>query len=806
MKKSIFLAVIFIVVLNFPAYPYIKPDKKKKAAEVEKPAYDKFFEGKKMTTSKGFITLHLHQGKVYGELPLAMMGRDLMLSSCIAGISDNREGAVGQSERCNLARFELADEKSLVLKIFTRPSTIGGGQNPKVEASNAGAVHKKMKIECYNADSSALVAQLTPLFLEFSKTTSPFPAMAANSFGGMVERIHKAKPDRSSVAGVKCGETSAVVRCDMGFDVDLMVFGAFPMTKDYPVGVTVNRIVTLLPEPVQPCRADSRVAVRTIRMPDLEAEKSEMKNSHIATRWRLEPGRQIVFYLDPALPAEWKPYIKAGIESWNGPLRKIGYGDAIRVSECPSQAFDLNDAMVSAVRYVPADGANIETSVMIDPRSGEILQASIYLFNGALRGMLAACLANTMGADPTVRTAKPGGELSGALIQSAITRAMGRCLGLAENCAASSLYPVDSLRSASFTRTHGLSPSIMDDVPCNYIAQPEDLAAGVVMIQTDPGAFDEFTIRCLYSENLTESALDRMIKAWPQYRFGQSPSYRADYDPSSQRDDLGDDPVRAAQYAIRNMKRAYPLFVAWYADADDDFTLRNLLVQQIDNTLRSRLSAVMACIGGMAIDNVHQGDRRQTCTVLPKERQREAFRYICEAIRDLDWLNDFEVQKQLEIGNQRGTEIADRFCKDILSRMNYLALSYKRDPASYSPEEFMDDLYAYVWEGTLKRRALSEAEMQLQAALVGTLIATCDLSSPQKQAAAAPAALAGYDTGGPGFMTPGPVQAVAEGMDSYSFNALLRIKNLLTRAVGENTGDIRKHYGYLLFKINQRFL
>ena len=35
-------------------------------------------------------------------------------------------------------------------------------------------------------------------------------------------------------------------------------------------------------------------------------------------------------------------------------------------------------------------------------------------------------------------------------------------------------YPVDSLRSASFTSKYGTAPSIMDYARFNYIAQPGD--------------------------------------------------------------------------------------------------------------------------------------------------------------------------------------------------------------------------------------------------------------------------------------------------------------------------------------------
>ncbi len=51
---------------------------------------------------------------------------------------------------------------------------------------------------------------------------------------------------------------------------------------------------------------------------------------------------------------------------------------------------------------------------------------------------------------------------------------IGHTLGLMHNMAASNAYPVDSLRSVSFTQKIWNDPSIMDYARYNYIAQPED--------------------------------------------------------------------------------------------------------------------------------------------------------------------------------------------------------------------------------------------------------------------------------------------------------------------------------------------
>lgn len=99
--------------------------------------------------------------------------------------------------------------------------------------------------------------------------------------------------------------------------------------------------------------------------------------------------------------------------------------------------------------------------------------------------------------DPSVR----GKELPVAILNESlsyvVSHEIGHCLGLMHNMAASAAYPVDSLRSASFTRKYGTTPSIMDYARFNYVAQPGD--QGMKLTPPDLGVYDEFVIRWLYT-------------------------------------------------------------------------------------------------------------------------------------------------------------------------------------------------------------------------------------------------------------------------------------------------------------------
>ena len=73
---------------------------------------------------------------------------------------------------------------------------------------------------------------------------------------------------------------------------------------------------------------------------------------------------------------------------------------------------------------------------------------------------------------------------------------IGHCLGLMHNMAASDAFPVDSLRSATFTQRYGTTPSIMDYARFNYVAQPGD--KGVKLTPPDLGPYDYYAIGYAY--------------------------------------------------------------------------------------------------------------------------------------------------------------------------------------------------------------------------------------------------------------------------------------------------------------------
>src|SRR6185436_7673380 len=160
--------------------------------------------------------------------------------------------------------------------------------------------------------------------------------------------------------------------------------------------VELNSSMVLLPKvPMQARYFDERVGYVTVGYTDFDANPQGVKSISLAKRWRLEPKdedmdkykrgelvepkKQIVFYIDPATPKKWIPYLIQGVNDWQGAFEKAGFKNAIMAKMAPTwkedSTWSLEDARNSAIVYKPSDIANASGPSISDPRSGEIMES-----------------------------------------------------------------------------------------------------------------------------------------------------------------------------------------------------------------------------------------------------------------------------------------------------------------------------------------------------------------------------------------------------------------------------------------------
>lgn len=882
--RSILLFLLLAAVFHDTALARKKKtqDKKETKKETVTP-YQKLFKDKKMVTVEGLMKMHLMDRKVYAEFPVDLLNKDMLLAASIVTTNDNGEGVVGQfGDRSCWLRFTRLDSTLQARMIYLRglENTSGAGEPDRnISSSQQPGIYKSFKIEAISPDSTAVVVNMSDLFLEHSDYTNPFASYAGNSLFGLVKRIHKFQKERSLLKGIKACPENITVTCELSYDVDRKVFGNFSMATDAPVTATVNRILTLLPEqPMQPRIADPRIGSELIAKSELQDMATELKPVYYVKRWRIEPAdlrayeagetvnprKPILFYLDTLMPESWKKYVREGALAWNSAFEKIGFKNVIQVKDFPrTPSFDANNIQYSTIRYAPLWMYFVQNSMLTDPRSGEILNASVYIHSNVVSALYTTRIENTMAVDPSVRKANLSETQMGEMLKAEIMQAVGKCLGLAENLTASSAYPVDSLRSASFTRENGLSPSIMDDIPYNFIAQPEDVEKGVVLVPQKLGVYDYFTLKYLYQvipqadtpakEKATLSQWADQTKQNPWLTYRRTQKAWTELDPTTMRNDLGDDPFKAMEYGVKNLKISVQNFFDWYKENDENMALRKLIYDDLIVEFNNRLNAVLACIGGIEINEVEGRNGQPPYRVYDKGTQQKALRYAMKWARDLSWLSIPEIWQQMEIQDFSLTSVRQNIINQIFNRIYYVSLASEKSGGAYTPDDYINDIYQLAWEKTKQMQPLTKGDMEIQQIFLSSIIATSCVN-------AAPAVL--EPTNGTAFYQPSfswqqgfsvlpektfrpeknagmicpqpdeifrtltaqktktlassilpeetagfqPLPAIRIMRDpvaSLYYQMLLKTRDLLNRAVVKANGETRQHYEFLLFQIKK---
>ena len=279
------------------------------------------------------------------------------------------------------------------------------------------------------------------------------------------------------------------------------------------VGVASNWY--LLPkDKMVPRFADDRVGFFTMPKQYYRDSQQRVEERKVITRWRLEPKSEdrerylrgelvepqkpIIFYIDSATPKQWIPYIKAGIEDWQVAFERAGFKKAIAAYELNTDTIDIDDARYSSVVYAASTMANAMGPSVCDPRTGEIVEADVMWWHNVLGAVQRWLRLQTGLLNPAVRGNQIPDDEMGKAVRFIAAHEIGHTLGLMHNMGSSAAYSIDSLRSPTFTSTHGTAPSIMDYARFNYVAQPGD---GVEQLYPRIGEYDCYAIEFAWSCN-----------------------------------------------------------------------------------------------------------------------------------------------------------------------------------------------------------------------------------------------------------------------------------------------------------------
>ena len=839
-RKIIYFSLLSLLLL-FTVQDACARKKKEKSAKTEIKGYENHLKDCVASDSTGLMIMHRTKDKVLVEFPVRLLEKEMLLASSIINISDNGEGVVGQFTSPEVMFRFVRNGKKLEARMMTnqplmREETGKEGVASSLLKSASGGVYKSFKIEAFAKDSSSVLVNLAPLFLEHSDYSNPFSSYAPNSMYGMVTRKFRCDTSRSFLKDIHSYPDNISVTCVLGYDVDYTAFGTITMQRNVPVTVTAARMLVLLPETPMDIRyANQKVNTAFLVRKQYVDEMSPLKSTHLVKRWRLEPSdkaafkrgekvepkKPIVFYIDTLMPDSWKPYIKEGVEEWNKSFEKIGYLNAVQAKEWPKGTdFSSSNIRHSSICYAPDWMYMAQTSMHTDPRTGEILNASVYIHHNFLSLLYSGRCTQTMASDPTARTLTLSEKQMGELLKVGIAQQVGRCLGFTDNMGASYHYPVDSLRSAEFTRQHGLTASVMDNIMCNYIAQPEDVEKGAVLVQPGIGPYDYFPIRYLYAPVVADKPEKELVtlNKWVEdaytaheYHYGPRQEFYALYDPTALYWDLGDDPFKAADYQIQNLKISIANFMKWYAKEDYDISRRAELYASLIKLFTNRAMELSFWIGGLYLDEGKEG----ISFPVSKEMQQKALNYLVKMSMDLDWLTNAEVKSSLELQDLIVDKTRKYIFQLLFDRIRYVALCSEKSDGEYSVKNYMDDIHSIVWKGVLQNRVLTNTEMLYQNAFIDYLVKNIskNMGGGTAKNAGRQQALRGdsfkmdifneANSFVMGWQAQDIVPVNSHQDASVYWDMLLKIRNLLSSRISSASPDMKEYYGFLIYKINQ---
>ena len=527
------------------------------------------------------------------------------------------------------------------------------------------------------------------------------------------------------------------------------------------VTLVLNTSMVLLPEvPMQQRLFDPRVGFFADGYSKFTDDQQGVETVRFITRWRLEarpedvekqkrgelvePVKPIVYYIDPATPKQWRPYLIAGVNDWQKAFEQAGWKNAIHAEEWPEDNPDmsLEDARFSVIRYLASPTANAYGPNVHDPRSGEIIESHIGWYHNVMTLVHDWYQVQAGVVDPRARKIKYDDELMGDLIRFVSSHEVGHTLGLRHNMGSSSQTPVEKLRDKAWVEEHGHTVSIMDYARFNYVAQPEDniTKAGLYPRIND---YDKWAIEFGYKPTESKTpkedhlywnkVITERLAENPRLWFGGE---GRDSDPRALTEDLGDDAVAASNYGIMNLKRAIGQIPAWNVEEADMFTNVSRMYEALVGQFNRYLGHVSANIGGRFITNhsIEQTDLVKYAPV-PKARQQNALNFLNENLfTKPSWL--VEVPYIFDITDQPDSYLYT-LVNNVVSSSNLLSIAKlnrlgqfaQYDPSNYKPEEYLSDLTGMVFSELDKGRAVDSYRRYLQRRFVSAAIEVVNSSA-----------------------------------------------------------------------------
>ena len=692
-------------------------------------------------TDSGIFDVHKVDDKYFFEINDSLIGRDMMMVTRV----------VKMATEIPLSAHKLSEqvikwekfENNILLRVasYSKFANDTLPINEAVSNSNFEPIISSFKIEAKNKEKSSFLIDVTTLFKSDIKAFG-FPQSKRKSY-----KISSLDSKLSFIETIKSFPLNIEVRHIKTYKSS--------ETRNGQISMLLNNSIILLPKnPMKRRYFDQRVGWITSRQIDYGLDNQEAETVRYLRRWRLEvkekdikkfkrgelvePKNPIVFYVDPGTPIKWRKYIKQGIEDWQAAFEEAGFKNAIIAKDPPTKDEDPDwspeDIRFSVFRYLASTTINANGGQVADPRSGEILQFDVNWYHNVLKLLRDWWIVQTGAVNPDARSIELKNEVMGEGVRFVAAHEVGHAIGLPHNMGSSSAYPVDSLRSKTFTKKFGTAPSIMDYARWNYVAQPGDEGVALMPSYWDTpniGLYDKYSIMWGYKPILGVSAEEekKILQSWIlekqndlTYRYGDP-----GIDPSSQTEDLGDNAVKASEYGIANLKRIVPELINWSTVDGEDFNDLKEMYNTVLSQFRRYMGHVTNNIGGVYQFYKTSDQDGAVYSHVDKNHQKLCINFLHTHLFDTpNWIIEKNILNKIEFAGitNRIRSIQSSYLNSLLD-FGRMARMIENEALNginaYTLSQMMNDLKKGLWKELYKKEKIDIYRRNLQRSYINRL-------------------------------------------------------------------------------------